>query len=284
MVILSEVKPAKKAQKEFRLKIAVCAHDAGGANLILSWAKRAHRHVDIQQWVKGPAKKIFNDTFKTFEGWSGVNYLVSGTGWQTDFERHAIQEAKCAGVMTVAYLDHWVNYEERFKDKGNFTLPDQLWCADSQANDIVRFSEMLGSLPRKTIGNYYWRDVYSCMPSRQPDSILIIHEPIRDKNVDQTLLVKQCVDALASYPENSKVVFRVHPSGLDSFGQKLIDALRNKYRCELSTQSLPADISSAILVIGYVSIVLAMVANMGKPAVSFFSGEKPGYLTRFGVK
>lgn len=267
-----------------KVTVLVCAHDAGGANLIFAWATRAQNHVTIQQHVAGPADGIFASTFAPFQDWSTVDYLVCGTGWQSDFELATMQKAKAQGIKTIAYLDHWVNFEARFQCQNSRLLPDELWCADEQAISVVTRSSILSSLSVKQIGNYYWRDIYQSLPEKKADAILLVHEPVRDPAADHQKLIQHCLDILLTSKDHERIIFRVHPSGLDTFGEKLLAALQKNFTCDISTQNLAEDISSATKVVGYLSVVLAMVANMGKPVNSFYLGEKPDYLEYFGVR
>ena len=59
--------------------------------------------------------------------------LISGTGWQSDLEHRARLLAHQLGIPSIAVLDHWSNYCERFRREGVEVLPDALWVADEEA-------------------------------------------------------------------------------------------------------------------------------------------------------
>ncbi len=60
--------------------------------------------------------------------------MLCGTSWQSDLEWRATELARRSGKRCVAYLDHWVNYRERFEREGELRLPDAIWVADLYAD------------------------------------------------------------------------------------------------------------------------------------------------------
>jgi len=64
--------------------------------------------------------------------------LISGAGWAGDLEHQARLLARKRGIPSVAVLDDWLNYRERFWRDGEEVLPDQHWVADAQAADVAK--------------------------------------------------------------------------------------------------------------------------------------------------
>ena len=62
-----------------------------------------------------------------------------------------MREAREAGVRSAVWLDHWVNYPERFD-----LLPDELWVSDEHAARIAR--ETVPGPPVIVQGNPYLED------------------------------------------------------------------------------------------------------------------------------
>jgi len=122
--------------------IAVVAHDAGAANLIKGWLEDFH-NLDVRFCVDGPAKDIFRKAFPQFENLTmdGVLYdastLLSGTSGETDLEYLARKEAQKKGITSIGVVDHWVNYNKRFKRNGKIVLPNEIWVTDNYALNMA---------------------------------------------------------------------------------------------------------------------------------------------------
>ncbi len=121
--------------------VSIVSHDSGGAEILSSWLRRNNCAASVV--AKGPAKKIFKRKCPNIEfvnldqALIKSTWLLCGTGWQSNFERLAISKARNLGIKTVAFLDHWVNYLERFQENGHFILPDEIWVGDIDAKDVA---------------------------------------------------------------------------------------------------------------------------------------------------
>lgn len=123
------------------MSVTVVAHDAGGAELVSSYV-RQHK-LDCAYAISGPARQIFErklggvTVLSTEEAIRQGDWLLCGTSWQSDVEWQAIKLARTLGKRTVAFLDHWTNYQERFMRGGVVHLPDEVWVGDSIALDMA---------------------------------------------------------------------------------------------------------------------------------------------------
>ena len=102
--------------------VVVVAHDAGGAEILSSLVRR-ERAADLRQHVfvlEGPARQIFAaklgapENLPLDEALAMSSSVLCGTGWQSMLETDAIALARAQDKRSVAFLDHWVNYRERF--------------------------------------------------------------------------------------------------------------------------------------------------------------------------
>jgi len=124
------------------MHVAIVSHDAGGAEILSSWLNRSHCLASVV--VAGPAEAIFRrkcpqaEFLPLDEAMAKSAWLLCGTGWQSSFERKAIARGRELGKKTVAFLDHWVNYRERFDESGSSVLPDEIWVGDQDAERIAR--------------------------------------------------------------------------------------------------------------------------------------------------
>jgi hypothetical protein len=69
---------------------------------------------------------------------AAADWCLLGTSWQSDLEWRALGEARRLGKRAVSFLDHWVNYTERFTRGGKQRLPDEIWVGDEEAQALAR--------------------------------------------------------------------------------------------------------------------------------------------------
>ncbi|MDY7096643.1 MAG: hypothetical protein SXU28_00750 [Pseudomonadota bacterium] len=124
--------------------LGVVIHDAGAANMVAAWAKAA-RHLPERVIAKGPAAAIWVARFGpgSVDGddpteLGGLNCVVTGTGWASDLEHDARRGARDHDIVSIAVIDHWVNYAPRFERDGLRVLPDHIWVGDSDAARIAK--------------------------------------------------------------------------------------------------------------------------------------------------
>ena len=110
--------------------VGIVCHDAGGAEIVSSYVVR--NNLRAGYYLKGPAISIFEgklgiikNSDSLFDLVKNSDWLLCGTGWQSDLEWSLIQEAKKQGKKVISFLDHWVNYQERFT-RNNKYLPDEI--------------------------------------------------------------------------------------------------------------------------------------------------------------
>jgi len=124
--------------------VAVCAHDAGAASHLAAWLEPFQPQLRL--CLAGPAEPLFNDRLGTGnrnrynleDVLEGALVLISGTGWASDLEHRARLLACKRSIPSVAVLDHWVNYRDRFVRDGEEQLPDALWVADADAAILAK--------------------------------------------------------------------------------------------------------------------------------------------------
>lgn len=174
--------------------VAVVSHDAGGAEILSSWLNRAHCPASVV--VAGPAESIFRrkcpqaEFLSLDEALKRSSWVLCGTGWQSNFERHAIARARALGKKTVAFLDHWVNYRERFDEGGRSVHPDEIWVGDIDAERIAR--ALFDQTPVLLQPNPYVEDLLAEIAAIQTGKsgavasrILYVCEPVADHALAQ---------------------------------------------------------------------------------------------------
>jgi hypothetical protein len=173
---------------------AVVSHDAGGAEILSSWLKRTNNPASVV--VAGPAEAIFRRKCPQAEflpldaALAKSTWVLCGTGWQSSFERYAILRARSLGKRTVAFIDHWVNYRERFIEAGVTTLPDEIWVGDAEAKRIA--FDLFNGTPIVLVPNPYFEDIVAEIAMVRQDPlvlstgrVLYVCEPVADHSLSQ---------------------------------------------------------------------------------------------------
>lgn len=144
---------------ELPIRTAVVCHDAGAANVVIAALLETGRK-DWRAYMQGPAKKIWESAFPEVvlydcieQAIEGSELLISGTGWASDIEHESRCIAKSKTLKSIAVIDHWVNYAERFVRYGEQVLPDEIWVTDEYALEIA--SELFIGKTILQIPNYY---------------------------------------------------------------------------------------------------------------------------------
>ena len=141
--------------------IAVISHDAGGAEILSSYVRQ--RDLDCLFVLEGPASKIFERKLgsirvcKLEDAVRQSQSILCGTSWQSDLEFNAIKLARKIGRRSIAFLDHWINYRDRFIRSNEIILPDEIWVGDSISQ--VMAQEIFTSLPITLVDNPYVQDI-----------------------------------------------------------------------------------------------------------------------------
>ena len=273
-------------------KLAIVAHDAGGAEILSSHVRRegsAFQNGCVFV-LAGPALAIFERKLGAIAGVSlaealpQVSTLLCGTGWQSDWELDAIEAAHRYGKKSIAFLDHWVNYRERFLRNGQLHLPDEIWVGDAIALDLVR--SVLPEVPARQVGNPYFLDVQSELarhrsPPREPGaglSILYICEPVREHALRQHGNERHWgyteEDALRYFLDHrhilgsaiSQIVLRPHPS--EAPGKYRPIAQQSGAPIQFSDgRELLAEIAASDCVVGCNSMAMVIALLAGKRVV-----------------
>ena len=141
--------------------IAIVAHDAGGAEIISSLIRVKCLTPQCSYSLSGPANKIFSFKLGRINNESldeiiiKCDYLLCGSSWDSEHELNAIKLAKFHGKKSIVFLDHWVNYENRFTRANTLTLPDEIWVSDGYAERLAKSAFGKSGPPIKVVENPY---------------------------------------------------------------------------------------------------------------------------------
>ena len=122
--------------------IGISSHDAGGAELLSEYV--ANNKNNYLFFISGPALSIFKKKIKNFKNskfkkcYKKIEKVITSTGWATKKELKLINNCKKKSIKVCAYLDHWVNYKERFLLNKKLILPDEIWVSDNLAYNLAK--------------------------------------------------------------------------------------------------------------------------------------------------
>lgn len=258
--------------------VAVVAHDAGAANLILAWlAASAFPPDEVRPVMAGPAAALWAARFP--EGPAPVtleaaldeaNALLSGSGWASDLEHEARRLARARGIPSVAVIDHWVNYRMRFQRHGEEILPDRLWVTDDYA--LAEAARTVAEVPAELKPNLYLQEqVKAAGPVPIDGDVLFVLEPARSDWGRHEAGEFQALDwfwrrRARAAPATTPVRLRPHPS--DPPG-KYDDWIAAHPGVRLDTSAdLAAALRGAAIVVGLQSAALVIALASGRKAVT----------------
>ncbi len=207
----------------------VVCHDAGGTNQIVAILQKFGWKPAWAAMV-GPAASIWSESFPHFPLESDVFWLnqahavIVGTSCRGQLEYDAIFKARQLGCYSIAVLDHWVNYTERFTRDHKVLLPDEIWVVDDYAE--AKAKQLFPEVLVMRLGDYYSeREIGQIAPIsvETPNILLYLLEPTRSdwgKGVPGefqalTFFLEQLPNL--GVPKGTEVHLRSHPS--ESFGK-----------------------------------------------------------------
>jgi hypothetical protein len=271
-------------------KIILAAHDAGGAEILSSWALAFPRN-QYRFRLEGPALAVFRAKMGSFVNLDAEglrkeldrdppDLLLTGTSWQSDLERETLALARTLGIRTAAYLDHWLNYQGRFGENWRDNLPDEVWCPDPES---VGICEKSGFPPDRLVlkGNPYLDDMVLKMAlpgaSSRKGRILYVCEPIREHmqlmhgdpfflGYDQYTSMRHFFRSVSAWAERpTSILVRPHPSEERAKYDAFLDEFRSGLTIERSAgTTLAQEINEAEMVAGCESMALVVALKMGK--------------------
>lgn len=273
-------------------RIGVAAYDAGGAEQI-SWLLQK-LPIKALAYIGGPAIRIFENSEITFERADQLSevmncdLIITGSGWMSQLEVTAIEEAKQRGIPCLTILDHWVNYLERFGSNEN-NLPQILAVTNSVALQITQEkfpNKLVWLLPDFQVENYQKRMRQS---KKTPSCALILLEPTSTLNSMFAIsdeIIEELIESAISLKRArglSSVILRLHPSQL-SF--PLIENKLKEFPEEIKiseNSSLLEDLEISTVVFGLNSYAMYISSQCEIVTHSYFKG-KIGHWTNYFPK
>jgi hypothetical protein len=213
--------------------VAVVCHDAGAANLVFAWLREWVEAGLLNQYefrllLQGPAEKAWQLEplpllqmqlhTELSSALTGCQSVLTGTGWASSLEHDARQLAATLQIPSIAVIDHWVNYTQRFERDGEVILPNQIWVSDRYAFEMATniFKNIsIFELPNR----YLHKIVKSILPAPEKSNILLyVLEPTRNEWGRDVPGEFQCLDFFAKHVDkvigkkSPQILLRPHPS------------------------------------------------------------------------
>jgi hypothetical protein len=267
--------------------LAIVSHDAGGAEVLSSYVR--HEAPSCVYVLAGPATSIFARklgavaTRALDAALTDADSLLCGTSWQSDLELDAIKLARSMGKHSVAALDHWVNYRERFTRGGEVHLPDEMWTFDREAEALA--TKLFPGVRIRRLENPYLGDVQrelAAIPLRERESdeglsVLYVAEPVREHALrahgDERYWGYVEEDALRYFLSHldaigriSRVVVRPHPS--EPAGKYEPIMADFDIPLETGVRTLVEEIAASDVVVGCNSMAMVVGLSAGKRVIS----------------
>ena len=277
-------------------KIALFAHDAGGAEILLELLL-ASLHVGEfrifcliespcftliktksleKYWCEiTPTKEDIEAKLSLFE----PSIIAYGTGWQNHLEYHFLNYAKKYQLPSFAFLDHWTNYRERFgypTPNWKYNLPSFVVAHDKASEEKAITFELPNVI---AIKNYaLLAQLKAFQTTQESDTLLFLSEPtakvaqasfgdayfwgFTEKEVFENILTcKEKFDC-------KKILIRLHPSD----NKETYEAIDNTVA--FSKATLLEDIANAKIIIGIDTVALYTAYLLGKKVISYIPSDK----------
>ena len=167
------------------LRHGIVCHDAGAANMLLSYISE-QENIELCGYFEGPAKRIQNEYLPHIRCMDNLNeviqtseVIITGTGWQSNLEFEARQLAASLKKYSIAVVDHWTNYQQRFCRDGKTILPNEIWVFDKPA--LERAEKLFPSVKLNLMHPSYEKRILAKVGMFRPvaNRLLYLCEPIR---------------------------------------------------------------------------------------------------------
>jgi hypothetical protein len=280
-------------------KIAVYAHDAGGSEIVLEFVKNSISDASffIYCLKDSPCEMaskqknleihfIEDDKDLIFEILEELDpdAIFYSTGWQNHIEYIFLQYAKTHDIPSVAFLDNWTNYRERFSYPDTTwkdNLPSFIAVHGDESEQIAKSLNLPNIIGVKNYSLLNELKKFEMVDAKEEDIILFLSEPtakvaktsfddenywgFSEEDVFKEILLRK------ELFKCSKVVVRLHPADVkDTY-------LKIKPDAEVSDKTLQEDIARAKVIIGIDTVALYIAYLLGKKTVAFMPSQKRAF-------
>lgn len=289
------------------VKIAVVSHDAGASELLC--ALIAHHSTEAVWHIfaaeGSPMALICERHHLSFTPIGDAalqletlqpDLLLFGTGWQEKIERPYVTYCKNHHIPTVAFLDHWSSYRERFG------FPDEQWrenCGnftavhDKKALALATSLELPHPLPLRNLYLMQLIENAKAKTVTPNHNLLFLSEPtdevalrtFGDKHHWGFTQYSALEDILTNFDRFGceGLTIRLHPSETSAGYKKILKQfphIRSQIN-DARTFDLTDQLLSAKRIIGFDTMALYTAALMGKNVISYLPSKTREFFLPF---
>ena len=211
------------------------------------------------------------------------NIIIYGTGWQNHLEYFFVEYAKEHKLVSIAFLDHWTNYLQRFgfpESNWRDNLPDFIATHDDMSETVAKKLNLPNVI---AIKNYSLISMLKQKSTtKESSSLLFLTEPtakvakssFKDENYwgfDEIDVFKNIYKYRDKF-ECKDIVVRLHPSDT----QKKYKSINSNLN--ISDKSLMEDINRAKIVIGIDTIALRIAYLLGKKVIAYIPSKRRDFV------
>ncbi len=276
--------------------LVFCSHDAGGAELLSSFI--VANNLSGKYLVSGPATKIFQSKNLLSEKnqinvlQANTSIILSATG-TTDFEYSNMSAGLKSGAKVIALLDHWVNYTERFEQKGKKIVVDVILVVDEYAINIAE--REFPTIEIVLINNDFLEGVkkeYCALDVNdiEYDYVFMCESRHVNTNMEQNFDFDNLAgltyffDVLSSIGENkARILLRPHPSDLGKDYEEYVPETFPSVKIS-SEESLLKALKTSGIVVGCNSMALVIAETVGKRVYSAVKNPHSFLLPFTGIR
>jgi hypothetical protein len=226
----------------------------------------------------------------------GIDCVFAGTSHPESsayFEVHCLGEARRAGIRTISFVDHWVNFRLRFLDKHKeLLLPDEIWVLDEKARQLAIEDGLPEHLLRINRNPYHEYLEYLWKPSFEGKAyldelniskagfhILFAPDPLSLRDGKQTTgftedeALQQLLQVLNALEFPVQLIVKCHPLQPVKILEDVVT--KEKVPVHITTNADTLELVNASdLVIGFYSNILLEANALGRNVIRFFPGNK----------
>lgn len=274
------------------MPIGVVCNDAGSANLISHWLKDKYEDLNINCYLEGPARKIFQNVCPTIKHLElkvlieSSNTLLTGTSWASSLEHDARKLMKDKKGKNISVLDHWTNYKERFIFGADLVLPELIFVSDPISYKLAK--KIFSNIEIKEFNNEYLSNICNLISSNQINTndpsknILYVLEPIRDdwgklENPGEFIALDYFVKNIRKigFKKDLSIKLRKHPSEKNDKYLNWISLNKSLNISIESDKSLEESIDWSDTVVGCQTFAMVIALNAGRKVITSIPPNMP---------
>jgi hypothetical protein len=234
----------------------------------------------------------------------GIDCVFAGTshpGSSGYFELHCIREAKHAGIRTISFVDHWVNFRLRFLDENKeLLLPDEVWVLDEKARDLAIEEGLpehilrINRNPYHEYLEYLWKPAFEGKAyldelhiSNKGFHILFAPDPLSLRDGKQIAgftedeALEQLLQVLSDLEFPVQLIVKCHPLQPAKILEEAVKKAKVSVHIITNADTLEL-VNASDLVIGFYSNLLLEANALGRNVIRFFPGnDKADWLSHY---